>query len=78
MLPAGRSHYRTAAGGKHTGRGLRKFANNILFKIAECHLTFALEKLPDRAANALLDNLVRIDKFDLKPPSELPAYGGFT
>lgn len=77
MLPVSRPQHNAAAGREHTGSDLRQLGNDLLFKVAKRRLPFALEKFPDRAANTLLNKLIRIEKFEIKPTGKLPADGGF-
>ena len=54
-----------ATGGQHTSTTLGQLVNHLFFKIAKSRLTFALEKLADGATNALLYDLIRIEKPDI-------------
>ena len=67
----------TAARGQHTLMGLRQVINDVFFNIPKPLFTFALKVFPDRATQALLDNLIRINKGKLEPPGELTPDGGF-
>ena len=70
--------YRTTAGGQHTLMGLRQVINDAFFNIPKPLFTFALKVFANRATEALLDDLIRINKGKLKPPGELTPDGGFT
>lgn len=63
---------------QHRGAVSRELVEDLLLKIAERRLALALEKFAYRATYALLYNLIRIDKIDVKPPGELPADSRFT
>ncbi|MCY1551721.1 hypothetical protein D9M68_880680 [compost metagenome] len=60
MRPIHRPQNRAATSGEHTGRPLRQLVEHRLFHIAEMSLTFSLEKLTNRTAQALLNHMVRI------------------
>ena len=57
--------------------GLRQVINDAFFNIPKPLFTFALKVFPDRATEALLDDLIGINKGKLKPPGELTPNGGF-
>ena len=63
--------------GQHTLMDLRQVINDAFFNIPKTLFTFALKVFPDRATEALLDDLVGINKGKLKPSGELPPDGGF-
>ena len=58
--------------------GLRQIINDVFFNIPKPLFTFALKVFPDRATEALLDDLIGINKGKLKPPGELTPNGGFS
>ena len=57
--------------------GLRQVINNAFFNIPKTLFTFALKVFANRATEALLNDLIRINKGKLKPPGELTPDGGF-
>ncbi len=52
--------------------------DDFLLQVAEGGFAFTIEKTTDRAADALLDHVVRIDEGQPQPPGEVPPDGGFT
>ena len=77
-LAVKRPQNRPTAGGQHTLMGLRQFINDVFFNIPKTLFTLTLKVFPDRATEALLNDLIRINKGKLKPPGELTPDGGFT
>ena len=67
----------TTAGGQHTLMGLRQVINDAFFNITKTLLAFTLKVFPYRATEALLNDLIGINKGKLKPPGELTPDGGF-
>ena len=66
-------HYPTARR-QHTRTRLRKVVYDRLFNVAKALFAFALEILADRAAQALLYNVIRVSKSKIEPTGELPTY----
>lgn len=56
---------------------LRQVIDNGFFNISKALFTFALEVIPNRAAQPLHDDLVGVDKEKLKPSGKLTPDGGF-
>jgi hypothetical protein len=55
-----------------------KLGDDFLLNIAKARLALALKKLADRAAQALLDSMVRVGKGQLQAPGQLTANGRFS
>ncbi|OBQ32052.1 MAG: hypothetical protein AN485_22535, partial [Anabaena sp. MDT14b] len=67
----------TAPRGDHALLRLRQLVDHLLLLIPETVLALAGKKLPDRAAQAVLDLMVGIDKRLAKTARQLAANGGF-
>ena len=76
--PVGRTQHRAAAGGQHAGRVGAQLRNHFRLNIAKPRFAFALKKLADRATQARLNSLVRVDKRLLQAPGQMPADGRFS
>jgi len=63
--------------GDHALMRLRQLVDHLLLLIPETVLTLAGKKLPDRAAQTVLDLMVGIDKRLAKTARQLAANGGF-
>ncbi len=74
----GRAQDRTATGGKYTRITRTQLTYHLFFDIAETRLSLALEELTDRATYALLDHMIGVNEWQLKPPCELTPDCGFT
>ncbi len=78
MLAIERTQDRTAAGRQNATRLQGQLVNDGFLDIAKTRLAFALEVVTDGATQALLDDVVGVDKGKLQPPGELSPDGGFT
>ena len=67
----------TAPRGDHALLRLSQLVDHLLLLIPETVLALAGKKLPDRAAQAVLDLMVGIDKRLAKTARQLAANGGF-
>ena len=68
---------RTAPGGKHATGRLHHFVEGALLKIAKGDLTIACKKIPDRAPDPLLDDVIGIVERKAEPSGEVSPDGGF-
>ena len=57
--------------------GLRQVIDNVFFNIPKTLFAFALKVFANRATEALLDDLIGINKGKLEPPGKLTPDGGF-
>jgi hypothetical protein len=56
---------------------LRQLAQHLLLNISKTVLAFAGKELPDRAAQLVLNHMVRINKGQAKAAPKLSTNGGF-
>ena len=73
MIPVGSSQDGSTTGRQHAICLLRQLIDDRLLDITEAFLAFALEELPDGAADALLDQMVRVPKRQIKSACQLSA-----
>lgn len=72
LLAIGLAQHGAASGSEHSvGRGC-EFSYHVLLDIAKACLAFALEKLADRAADALFDQKIAVDERKLQALREAP------
>ena len=76
--PVGRPQHRATSGRQHTLRVLGELGDHGFFDVTKPVFTFSLKILPDRAAQPLLNHLIRVKKLKLQSPCELPPNRGFT
>jgi hypothetical protein len=55
-----------------------QIVQHALFDVTETLFTFAVEKLANRTPQALLDDMVRVDKGQAQAPAQLAANRRFT
>ena len=73
----GFAQYRAAAGGDDAMVAADQFGDHRLLDVAESRLTFTLEKLPDRAPDARLDEAIGVGKRQIQPLRQTAANAGF-
>jgi hypothetical protein len=78
MRAIGGSQNCATASGQHASAVLRELLNHLFLKVTKGLLTLAREKFTNRASNSLLNDLVRVNEFDIKPSGKLPANRGLT
>ena len=77
MTPIGFAQNSPTACGDDTLMGLCQLIEHLLFNVAKAVFAFTGKELPDRAAQLVLDHVVRIDKRLPQAACQLPANGGF-
>ena len=77
-LPIARPQDRTTSGRDDTLRPSRDLIDRRFFEVAETFFSLALEIGTDRAAQSLLDPVVRVGERDLQSACQLAADCGFT
>jgi hypothetical protein len=78
MYPVGRPQDNTTARRQHSVGALRKLIDYRLFNISKPVFTFTFKILTYRTTQLLLDNMVRVKKWELKPSGELAPDSRFT
>lgn len=73
-----RPQHHATTGGQNGCRVLGQFINDRRLKIAKTILPLSLEILTDRATQALLYDVVRVEKWKLEASGELSPDGGFS
>ena len=71
-----RPEHGATAGGENTGKTFRQIMNDRLFDVAESVLALTLEKIANRAAQALLDHVIGIGEWKVQPPGQLAPDSG--
>lgn len=77
VLPVVWPQHHATAGGQHAGGCLRQLVDDGFFDVTKAVFAFAPEVFTDRAAQALLDDVVGVEERQLKPPGKLAADRGF-
>lgn len=78
MLAVYRAQHRTATRGQHPAGKQGEFMDHRFLDIPKAGLPFPLEVVTDGAAEALFNDVIRVEKRKLQPPGKLPPNGGFT
>ena len=73
----GFAQYRATAGGNDTVVAADQFGDHRLLDVAESRLTFTLEKLPDRAPDARLDEAIGVGERQIQPLRQTATNAGF-
>lgn len=76
MLAVHRAQHRTAPRGQHPAGKQGEFMDHRFLDIPKAGFAFPLEVVTDGAAEALFDDMIRVEKRKLQPPGELPPDGG--
>jgi hypothetical protein len=74
----GRPQHRTTPGGQNTVTTQGQLIDHRFFHVSESRLTFALEKLPYRAAHPVLEDMVSVNETQIHTPGQLAADGGLS
>ena len=77
MLPVDRPQHRAAAGRQNQCGCLGELVEHLGLNVSKALLALMLKILADRAADALLNDQVRIRKSQAQPTRQLPPNGGF-
>ena len=75
--PVGFAQYRAASGGDDAVVATDQLGDHRLLDVAESRLTFTLEKLPDRAPDARLDDAIGVGKRQIQPLRQTATNAGF-
>jgi hypothetical protein len=73
----GLTQYGPTTRGYHALMRLGQLVNHLLLQIPETDLTLTRKKLTDRAAQAVLDHMVRVDKGQAQTTRQLASNGSF-
>jgi hypothetical protein len=78
MLAVGFTQDRPATSRQNARLALCQFIDYLFFQIPKRFFTLTRKKLTNTATDTLLDCMVRVSKWNLKPPGKLPPDGGFS
>ena len=74
----GFAEHSTTARGQHAVCVRSQIGNRLLFDVPKSDFAFTIEKFANRAADAVLDNLVCVDERELQALTQAPSYCGFS
>ncbi|MCY1307505.1 hypothetical protein D9M70_574310 [compost metagenome] len=78
MLAVGLAQHGAAAGRQHAVGVGGQVGDDRLLDVAEGGFALAIEKITDRAADALLDHMIGVDEGSVQPSAQPPAHCGLS
>src|SRR4051794_23757583 len=78
LLPVGLAQHGATARRQHAVGVGRQVGDNRLLEVPEGDFALTVEKITDRAANALLDHVIGVDEWSVQPGAQAPAHCGLS